>query len=60
MKYVIAARYDDKGDRIPEGERQRLVLDCQAAREIVAALNGRVNATHSDEGDSDNKAGGIL
>lgn len=44
MKYVIAARYNEKGERITEEEKEHLVLDCQTAREIVAQLNSRVTA----------------
>lgn len=41
MRYIIAARYNDKGERIFENEKEKLVLDSQMAREIVAGLNSR-------------------
>ncbi len=39
MNYVIAARYNEKGEQIYEHEKEKLVLDSQIAREIVAGLN---------------------
>lgn len=37
MNYIIAARYNGRGELVSEGEDMQ--LDCQAARDILARLN---------------------
>lgn len=37
MNYIIAARYNGRGELVSEGEDMQ--LDCQAARDILMRLN---------------------
>lgn len=37
MNYIIAARYNGRGELVLEGEDMQ--LDCQAARDILVRLN---------------------
>ncbi len=37
MKYIIAARYNERGEQVADGEA--MTLDCQAARDILFRLN---------------------
>lgn len=60
MKYVIAARYNERGEQITEEEKKQLVLDCQTARDIVADLNSRITSARNTSKAADGKAEDIL
>ena len=60
MKYVIAARYNERGEQITEEEKEQLVLDCQTARDIVADLNSRITSAKSNLKTDEYKAEDIL
>lgn len=60
MRYVIAARYNDRGEQITEEERKQLVLDSEAAREIVAELNSRAATAYCNARKDEDKTGDAL